>query len=315
MFMRIQACQVSLRTSLRVGWIVQWIVPLFLPGFLHAEETKVTNRYFLSGDGTVSLTNTKTNRSARVHYRHVDGTYPQEAREEIDRLFGIPADSNDHISLRLVSALDYVEDQFDLPIMVTSGYRSEEYNSNLRAKGGGAAKASLHIEGMAADIKVRKNLAKKIWASVKEMRCCGIGFYGGDSVHIDTGPTRYWTQATSKVRTNISENNKQVMVRTEQDIYRPGEKVEVKLARITAYPVSLMGSFAVVRDGQEPQDFSFDGKGTECLPVREAAERAVTWTIPENFSRAERIRFRLRFCDKQFPEMPDQIESNEIAVR
>jgi uncharacterized protein YcbK (DUF882 family) len=287
----------------------------FLVPFLPAEEAKITNRYFLSGNGTVSLTNAKTNRSARVHYRHEDGIYPQEARQEIGRLFGIPADSSDHISLRLVSALDYVEDQFDLPIVVISGYRSEEYNNNLRAKGGGAAKASLHIEGMAADIKVRKNLAKKIWESVKEMRCCGIGFYGGDSVHIDTGPARYWTQATSKVRTNISENNKQVMVRTDQDIYLPGEKVEVKLARITAYPVSLMGSFAVVRDDQEPQEFSFDGKGTECLPVREAAERAVTWTIPKNFSQTERIRFRLRFCDKQFPEMPDQIESNEIAVR
>ena len=105
------------------------------------------------------------------------------------------------------------------------------------------------------------------------------------------------------------------MVRTDQDIYLPGEKVEVKLARITAYPVSLLGGFSVIRDGQEPREFSFDEKGTECLPVREAAERAVTWTIPETFSRAERMRFRLRFCDKQFPEMPDQIESNEIAVR
>jgi len=274
----------------------------------------MTHRYFLSGDGVVSLTNAKTNRSAYIRYRHEDGTYPQEARQEIDRLFGVPVDSSDHIALRLISALDYVEDQFNLPIVVISGYRSEEYNNNLRAKGGGAAKASLHIEGMAADIKVRKNLAKKIWESVKEMRCCGIGFYGGDSVHIDTGPARYWTQTTSKVRTNISENNKQIMVRTDQDIYLPGEKIEVKLARITAYPVSLMGSFSVVRDGQDPQNFSFDGKGTECLPVREARERAVTWTIPETFSRAERIRVRLHFCDKQFPEMPDQIESNEILI-
>ncbi|MSQ47012.1 MAG: DUF882 domain-containing protein [Deltaproteobacteria bacterium] len=295
---------------------IQVVVPVFfLAPFLRAEEAKLTNRYFLSGDGTVSLTNPKTNRSVRVHYRTEEGTYPQEARQEIDRLFGVSANSGDHISLRLVSALDYVEDQFDLPIVLISGYRSEEYNSNLRAKGGGAAKASMHIEGMAADIKVRKNLGKKIWESVKAIGCCGIGFYGGDSVHIDTGPARYWTQATSKVRTNISENNKQVMVRTDQDIYRPGEKIEVKLARITAYPVSMMSGFTLVRDGQEPQDFSFDGKGTECHPVREAAERAVMWTVPENFSPAERLRFRLRFCDKQFPEMPDQIESNEIAVR
>jgi hypothetical protein len=172
----------------------------------------------------------------------------------------------------------------------------------------------LHIEGMAADIKVRKNLAKKIWESVKDMRCCGIGFYGGDSVHIDTGPARYWTQSTSKVRTNISENNKQIMVRTDQDIYLPGEKVEVKLARVTTYPVGLVAGFSVLRDGREPQDFSFDGKETECLPVREATERAVTWTIPENFSSDQRIRFRLRFCDKQFPEMPEQIESNEVLI-
>lgn len=299
-----------------IGILAQIVVSaVLLAPPLSAEGTTLINRYFLSGDGTVSLTNPKTSHSVRVHYRTEEGLYPREARQEIDRLFGVSAESGDHISLRLISALDYVEDQFDLPIVVISGYRSEEYNRNLRAQGGGAAKASLHIEGMAADIKVRKNLAKKIWESVKEMRCCGIGFYGGDSVHIDTGPARYWTQATSKVRTNISENNKQVMVRTEQDIYRPGEKVEVKLARITAYPVSLLGGFAIVRDGQEPQDFSFDGKETECLLVREAAERTVTWTIPEAFSRAERIRFRLRFCDKQFPEMPDQIESNEIAVR
>jgi hypothetical protein len=167
---------------------------------------------------------------------------------------------------------------------------------------------------MAADIKVRKNLAKKIWESVKDMRCCGIGFYGGDSVHIDTGPARYWTQTTSKVRTNISENNKQIMVRTDQDIYLPGEKVKLKLARITAYPVNVVAGFSLLREGQEPQEFSFDGQGTECLPVREATERTVVWTVPENFPRTERIRFRLRFCDKQFPEMPDQIESNEILI-
>ena len=296
-------------------FVVQGVIlTFFLAPVLRAEEVKVTNRYFLSGDGTVSLTNAKTNRSTRVHYRHEDGTYPQEARQEIDRLFGVPADSDDHISLRLVSALDYVEDQFHLPIVVISGYRSQEYNDNLRAQGGGAARASLHIEGMAADIKVRKNLAKKIWESVKDMHCCGIGFYGGDSVHIDTGPARYWTQATSKVRTNISENNKQIMVRTDQDIYVPGEKVELKLARITTYPVGLVAGFSVLGDGQAPQDFSFDGKGPECLSVREATERAMTWTIPESFSREARIRLRLRFCDKQFPEMPDQIESNEILI-
>ncbi len=293
-----------------------WVLILLMPATLVAEENKnITDRYFLSGDGTVSLTNPKTNGSARVRYRSSEGTYPVEARQQIDRLFGVAGDSVDHISLRLISALDFIEDRFGLPIVLISGYRSQEYNDNLRAKGGGAAKASLHIEGMAADIKVRKNLAMKIWESVKEMECCGIGFYGGDSIHIDTGPARYWTQATSKVRTNISENNKSIMVRTDQDIYMPGEKVEVKLARVTAYPVSVIPTFSISGDGESPREFTFEGQNGTCVPVRDVAERAFIWPVPQDFPPEGKVQLQLRFCDKQFAEMPDQIVSNVIEVK
>jgi uncharacterized protein YcbK (DUF882 family) len=261
------------------------------------------------------LTNAKTNSSARVRYRSPDGTYPSDAQHQIDRLFGVSADSEDHISLRLISALDFVEDRFALPILLISGYRSQEYNNNLRAKGGGAAKASLHIEGMAADIQVRKNLAMQIWASVKEMGCCGIGFYGGDSVHIDTGPARYWTQSTSKVRTNISENNKSIMIRTDQDIYLPGEKVEVKLARVTLYPVSVIPTFSVSGDGKLPREFTFEGQSGTCVPVRNAADRVFLWTVPQDFPPEGKVQIQLQFCDKQFPEMPDHVQSNVIEVR
>jgi uncharacterized protein YcbK (DUF882 family) len=295
---------------------VLWVLILLMPATLVAEENKnITDRYFLSGDGTVSLTNPKTNGSARIRYRSSEGTYPIEARQQLDRLFGVAGDSVDHISLRLISALDFIEDRFGLPIVLISGYRSQEYNDNLRAKGGGAAKASLHIEGMAADIQVRKNLAMKIWESVKEMGCCGVGFYGGDSIHIDTGPARYWTQATSKVRTNISENNKSIMVRTDQDIYIPGEKAEVKLARVTAYPVSVNPTFSISGDGELPREFTFEGQSGTCVLVRDAAERTFIWTVPQDFPPKGKVQLQLRFCDKQFAEMPDQIVSNVIEVK
>jgi hypothetical protein len=147
------------------------------------------------------------------------------------------------------------------------------------------------------------------------MQCCGVGFYGDNSLHVDTGPARFWTQTTSKVRTNISDNNKQIMVRTDQDIYLPGEKIELKLARITEYPVGLISGFAVVGDGQPPQEFSLDGKSETCLPVKEPTERSIQWTIPEDLRVDGKVKLRLRFCDKQFPEMPDQIESNPILIR
>ena len=39
------------------------------------------------------------------------------------------------------------------------------------------------------------------------------------------------------------------------------------------------------------------------------------WTIPEDFQVSEQAQIQLRFCNKPFPEMLDQIESNPIVIR
>lgn len=280
-----------------------------------AGDIKLTDRYFLSGDGSIHLINAHTNKSATIQYRLPDGTYPVEARRQIDRLFGVPAGSADHIALRLVSVLDYIEDRYRQPIEIISGYRSPEYNENLRAKGRLAAKTSMHIEGMAVDIRMRKVLSAEWFQAIKKLNCCGVGFYHDNSLHVDTGPIRYWDETTSKVRTNISEHNKQVMVRTEQDIYLPGETMKLRLARITDYPLGLSSGFAVVQDGKEPQEFSFDGQEEPCISVSEPIQRTFRWTIPADFQANDKIKIQLRLCDRAFPEMPEQIESNPIVVR
>ena len=279
-----------------------------------AEEGRPKDRYFLSGDGWIQLTNAKTGQSTRVHYRWPDGSYPQDARRQIDRLFGVPSDSADHIALRLISFLDYFEDRFHQPITLISGYRSPEYNENLRAQGRLAAKASLHMEGMAADIQMRKGLSAKAFPLLRTLQCCGVGYYHGDSLHLDTGPARFWDETTSKVRTNISEHNKQVMARTNQDVYLPGETVELKLARITDYPISVASRFAVVRDGRSLAEFAFDRRDGECLAVREPQDRTINWTVPSSFHPDGKIQIRVYFCDKQFTEMPEQIESNSVLI-
>jgi uncharacterized protein YcbK (DUF882 family) len=290
---------------------------LFLIGAfsLLAENATPTDRYFFSGDGSIHLINAHTNASARIQYRLPDGSYPAEARERIDRLFGVPVGSHDHISLRLVSVLDYIEERYRQPIEIISGYRSPEYNEGLRAKGRLAAKTSMHLEGMAADIRMRKVLSAEWFQTLKAMGCCGVGYYHDNSLHVDTGPVRYWDETTSKVQTNISEHNKQVMVRTEQDIYLPGETVALRLARITDYPLGLASGFAVVQDEQEPQMFSFDEKGDACLPVKDPGQRTFKWTVPSDFSPEGKVQFRLRLCDRAYPEMPEQILSNPIEVR
>jgi len=288
---------------------------LLLAGFsVLAAEEKPRDRYFLNGDGWIHLTNAKTGKTARVHYRLLDGSYPQEARRQVDRLFGVPADSSDHIDLRLVSFLDYFEDRFQQPIIIISGYRSPEYNENLRAKGRLTAKASLHMEGMAADIQMRKGLSAKAFPLLRALQCCGVGYYHGDSLHLDTGPARFWDETTSKVRTNISERNKQIMVRSDQDIYLPGEQVELKLARITDYPIGVASRFTVLRDGQTLKEFVVNDN-EECLPVKTPEDRTMKWTIPSDFHPDGKIQLRFHFCDKLFPEMPEHIESNLILIQ
>src|SRR5262249_180369 len=293
---------------LAVGFLVA------LVSVVLAEGGKPKDRYFLSGDGWFQLTNAKTGQSARIHYRLPDGSYPPDARRQIDRLFGVPADSADHVALRLISFLDYFEGRFHQPIKVISGYRSPEYNENLRAQGRLAAKASLHMEGMAADIQMRKGLSVKAFPILKALQCCGVGYYHGDSLHLDTGPARFWDETTSKVRTNISEHNKQLMVRTHQDIHLPGETVEFKLAGITDYPIGVGSHFDVIRDGQTLKEFVFDGKDEGCLPVKDPGNRMMQWRIPSEFRLDEKIQLRVRLCDKPFPEMPEQVESNLILI-
>jgi len=288
---------------------------LLIVPYTWAEDTKPTDRYFLSGDGSIHLINAHNNKSAKIHYRLPDGTYPAEARQQIDCLFGVPVDSDDHIALRLVSVLDYIEDIYRQPIEIISGYRSPEYNENLRAKGRLAAKTSMHIEGMAADIRMRKVLSAEWFQTLKKLNCCGVGYYHDNSLHVDTGPVRYWDETTSKVRTNISEHNKQVMVRTDQDIYLPGETIALRLARITDYPLGLASGFVIVQDGQEPKEFSFDGQEDTCLSVKDPTQRAVKWTVPADFHSEGKVQFRLRLCDRAYPEMPEQIESNLLQVR
>jgi uncharacterized protein YcbK (DUF882 family) len=296
------------------GFLAALSLLFFTAPSLRAEEAKPNDRYFLSGDGQIQLTNAKTGNSARIRYRSPDGSYPEDARRQINRLFGVPAASSDDISLRLISLLDYIEDLFSHPVEIISGYRSPEYNENLRNQGRLAAKASLHMEGMAADISMQKVLSTKAFQAIKALQCCGVGYYHGNSLHVDTGPARFWDETSSKVGTDISTRNKRIMVRTDQDIYLPGERVELRLARITDYPVSLASGFSVVRDGQTLEQLSFDSKTEACLPVKDPGKRTVTWTIPDGFHPKGKVQVRVHFCDKPFPEMPDHIESNPILI-
>lgn len=87
----------------------------------------------------------------------------------------------------LVSILEIVRKQVGKPVIITSGYRTPDWNKKC-----GGAKYSYHMRGMAADIRVNgispKELAKKLDAIIPDE--CGIIVYK-NWVHFDVRTKKY----------------------------------------------------------------------------------------------------------------------------
>ncbi|MGC2457862.1 MAG: YcbK family protein [Gallionellaceae bacterium] len=80
------------------------------------------------------------------------------------------------------------------PIQLVSGYRSPATNALLHAHSSGVAKHSLHMDGMAADIRIPGHDLRELHKVAVAMHGGGVGYYSqSDFVHVDVGHVRYWT--------------------------------------------------------------------------------------------------------------------------
>lgn len=78
-------------------------------------------------------------------------------------------------------------------IEIISGYRSVKTNNQLRSKSSGVAKKSLHMKGMALDIRLTDVKTRDLRDVAISLRQGGVGYYAkSDFVHIDTGRVRTW---------------------------------------------------------------------------------------------------------------------------
>jgi uncharacterized protein YcbK (DUF882 family) len=79
------------------------------------------------------------------------------------------------------------------PFHVISAYRSPRTNAMLRARGGGVAKGSLHLQGRAIDIRLADVDSASLRDAALDLRRGGVGYYRrSDFVHVDTGRFRRW---------------------------------------------------------------------------------------------------------------------------
>jgi uncharacterized protein YcbK (DUF882 family) len=274
-------------------------------------------RFFIEGDGALRIVNGRTGAGGLITYRTPGGDYPEAARARLDQVFGVPAGAPEGMSLRLIALLDYLQDRLKGgTIRIISGYRSPTYNEGLRSQGRLAARTSMHIEGMAADIEMQGVSGRRLWMFVRSLNCCGAGYYHTSSIHVDVGPRRFWDETTTGVDQDLGARNKLVLLRTDWDVYRPGQTVRMSLGRITDFPLSVRRGGQLIHAGRAVTTLRLAQGQGDCLviPTR-AAARSLTWTIPQQIAIQASARIRLSFCHRPFPEMPEAIDSNPIAIR
>jgi uncharacterized protein YcbK (DUF882 family) len=143
----------------------------------------------------LSLYNTRTGEEwSRVYW--CEGDYVPEALEEISYLL------RDHrtneireIDPRLLDLLYDLNGKLESrgPFLVVSGYRSPETNAILRRRSRRIARNSLHMEGMAVDIRMQDRNTKQLARAALSLKAGGVGYYPRRQfVHVDSGKVRRW---------------------------------------------------------------------------------------------------------------------------
>ena len=292
---------------------------------LASENITDVSRYFYHGDGWISLVSDKNGISFNGQYRKSKGIYDEKALKTIYRLFGAEKDRPlSTISLRLIEFLDYLEDNLHpgARITIVSGWRSPQYNTDLRNKGRLAAKASLHQYGMAADLKIKGTSSKRIWNTVKKLGFGGTGYYKGELVHIDVGPARSWDEKTSGVGTDISTQNKLIGLVTDYDIYLPGEMIDLRFIRMTAFPIGVNPEFVlekVEKNGQSKEitrfkpSFEIAAKN-QCPQFSDIGQMmGIRWKLTNDILPG-RYKIRASFCQRLWEDMPTEIFTPEFVI-
>ncbi len=280
------------------------------------------DRFFLMGSGVLHLENLRNNRDARVELLAGNGQINESALETVDRVFGFPSVAKgEHISLRLLFMLSYFADLVapGKTIYIESAYRSPEYNEQIRKKGANAAKTSTHMDGMALDFRIDGVDGKMLWETIRTMDCCGVGHYGGRTIHLDDGRPRFWEAATSGTRTTKPDYNQNIYLSTLYDRYTPNENLRLSLSGISTLGFGVRNTAELLQAGNPtPTGIRLPLRtGIEdapCLQFNNRKDTRFLFTSLPATLQAGRYQVQLEFCQKPFPQMPDRLISREIEV-
>ncbi len=145
---------------------------------------------------TLSLHNLHTGESLRTEF-WAKGQFIPDALGQINRVL------RDHrtneirpIDPELLDLLYALQRRIETreTFQVISGYRSPASNAKLRARSGGVATRSLHMQGKAIDIALPGCKLPDLRRAALGLRAGGVGYYPASGfVHVDTGRVRQWS--------------------------------------------------------------------------------------------------------------------------
>jgi uncharacterized protein YcbK (DUF882 family) len=152
-----------------------------------------------------------------LHHRHTgewfraayyaDGAYLPESLREVRRVLrDWRTDETVDIDPRVLDIAYLLQQRLgrSAPLEVICGYRSPATNAMLRRKSRAVAKDSLHMHGMALDIRFEGPELRAAHRTALALAAGGVGYYPRNGfIHLDSGPVRQWGQggaaATRKI--------------------------------------------------------------------------------------------------------------------
>ncbi len=148
-----------------------------------------------SPERSLSIYNIHTGESLKTAYWE-GGQYVPGALSEINFLLrDFRTGDVKPIDPNLLDLLYLINQRLDSskPIHLISGYRSPTTNAKLHSLHSGVAKHSLHMQGLASDIRIPGHDLRNLLKVAVEMRGGGVGYYRqSDFVHVDVGRVRHW---------------------------------------------------------------------------------------------------------------------------
>ncbi len=126
----------------------------------------------------------------------VDGQYQSDALQAIEHIFRDHRTGDTHaVDPELLDILHMLYSRLGAtePYQIISAYRSTKTNAMLSKRSGGVANKSLHMHGMAIDVRLPGHDLAEVRDMALSMKMGGVGYYPKSNfVHLDTGRVRSW---------------------------------------------------------------------------------------------------------------------------